>query len=200
MLKPALHISSSSLLAGRSALVAIGVADVPAVRMQIVDGRFRDDRWVDGCWDFTKFKGADGETDWDAVIDVEMARRKMLEDTPIPSVNEDPVNFDTSMVPWYVWMRRFHLPEAEKLNGRAAMLGYVMALFVDKLSGVGLLDQQESFFGKLLLHVCVFGCLLIRNTEDINKFKNLWDEATLYDAQWNATWVGAERPSENKSA
>lgn len=123
-------------------------------------------------------------------------RRKLLEDTPIPSVNEDPVNFDTAMVPWYVWMRRFHLPEAEKLNGRAAMMGYVFALFVDKLSGVGILDQQESFFGKLLLHVCVFAILLIRNTEDVAKLKNLWDEATLYDAQWNASWVGVERPSE----
>ena len=34
------------------------------------------------------------------VIDAEMARRKMLEDTPIASLNEDPVNFDTGMVPW----------------------------------------------------------------------------------------------------
>ena len=42
------------------------------------------------------------------------------------------------------------------------MVGYVAALAVDQLSGVGLLDQQNSFLGKLLLHVCVFGILLIR--------------------------------------
>jgi hypothetical protein len=47
--------------------------------------------------------------------------------------------------------------QAEKLNGRAAMLGYVLALFVDKLTGAGLLDQQESFLGKLVLHITVFG-------------------------------------------
>lgn len=29
-------------------------------------------------------RAADGETDWDAVIDAEMARRKLLEDSPIP--------------------------------------------------------------------------------------------------------------------
>ena len=45
--------------------------------MQITeDGFFRDDRWVDGCWDFIQFKDAStGETNWDAVIDAEMARR-----------------------------------------------------------------------------------------------------------------------------
>lgn len=45
------------------------------------------------------------------VIDAEMARRKLLEDSPIPCTNEDPVNFDTSEVPWWAWVRRFHLPE-----------------------------------------------------------------------------------------
>lgn len=37
------------------------------------------------------------------------------------------------------------------------MLGYFLALGVDKLTGVGLLDQQESFLGKVVLHVAVFG-------------------------------------------
>lgn len=45
------------------------------------------------------------------VIDAEMARRKLLEDFPIPSINEEPVNFDTSEIPWTVWIKRFHLPE-----------------------------------------------------------------------------------------
>lgn len=37
------------------------------------------------------------------------------------------------------------------------MVGYVAALLVDKLTGAGLLDQQESFLGKLVLHLTVFG-------------------------------------------
>lgn len=54
-------------------------------------------------------------------------------------------------------------PQAEKLNGRAAMVGYALAWVVDSLSGVGLVDQQNSFLGKLLLHVAVFGILLFRS-------------------------------------
>lgn len=82
-----------------------------------------------------------------------------------------------------MWVRRFHLPEAEKLNGRAAMLGYVAALLVDQATGVGILDQQESFLGKLVLHLTVFGVLLFRSSSDVDKYKNLLDEATFYDKQ-----------------
>lgn len=166
--------------------------------MQIQDGKFVDDRWVGGRWDLSLFKKADGEVDWDKVIDVEVDRRKLLEESPIPSTNEDPVNFDTAEVPWWAWVRRFHLPEAEKLNGRAAMLGYVLAGAVDLLSGAGLVEQQESFLGKLALHVCVFAVLLVRSTADLDKYKNLIDEATFYDKQWNATWEGVRRPSEGQ--
>ena len=45
------------------------------------------------------------------VIDAEMARRKLLEESPIPSTNEEPVFFDTAEIPWWAWVRRFHLPE-----------------------------------------------------------------------------------------
>lgn len=166
--------------------------------LQLVDNRFTDYRWKGGRWDLSLFKDPkSGETNWDTVIDAEMARRKLLEDSPIPCTNEDPVLFDTAEIPWWAWVRRFHLPEAEKLNGRAAMLGYVLALFVDQLTGVGLLDQQNSFFGKVLLHVAVFAILLIRTTSDIDKYKNLLDEATFYDKQWQATWESQERPSDN---
>jgi hypothetical protein len=110
--------------------------------MGIVDGYFKDPRWVNGTWDFKQFAKADGVTDWDAVIDAEMARRRLLENTPIPSRNDDPVNFDTSMVPWWAWVKRFHLPEAEKLNGRAAMVGYLFAGLLDMASGAGLVEQQ----------------------------------------------------------
>ena len=80
--------------------------------LQIVDGRFVDHRWAGGRWVLSNFAKTDGTTNWDAVIDAEMARRKLLEDSPIPSTNDDPVNFDTSEIPWWAWMRRFHLPEA----------------------------------------------------------------------------------------
>ena len=45
------------------------------------------------------------------VIDAEMARRKILEESPIPSTNEEPVFFDTAEIPWWAWVRRLHLPE-----------------------------------------------------------------------------------------
>jgi hypothetical protein len=54
-------------------------------------------------------------------------------------------------------------------------------------TGVGLLDQQNSFFGKVLLHIAVFGILLFRTSSDVEKYKNLVDEATFYDKQWSAT-------------
>jgi len=182
--------------------MAEGKQESGPVMMITEDGKFRDFRWKNGRWDLTSptFKAANGiDMDWDAVIDAEMARRKLLEDTPIPCTNEEPVLFDTSEIPWWAWVRRFHLPEAEKLNGRAAMMGYFLALFVDQLTGAGLLDQQNSFLGKVALHICVFAILLVRSTSDLDKYKNLIDEATFYDKQWNATWEGVERPSETEN-
>ncbi len=140
--------------------------------------------------------------------------------------------------------------QAEKLNGRAAMMGYVLALFVDKLSGASLLEQQGSFLGLVALHITVFAILLVRcdatrkrphgtcsaaranrdigashrlstsapappatpshlnltslaltrlvarrSMNDLDQYKNLLDEATFYDKQWNATWEGVTRPS-----
>lgn len=45
------------------------------------------------------------------VIDAEIVRRQLLEEVPIPSTNEEPVLFDTAEIPWWAWIRRFHLPE-----------------------------------------------------------------------------------------
>ena len=95
---------------------------------------FEDKRWVGGTWDYAQFKGADGETDWDAVIDAEVRRRKLLELAPVGSSNDEKVVFDTSEVPWTAWVKRFHLKEAELLNGRAAMVGFLAgtgAVFVE---------------------------------------------------------------------
>ncbi|KAI7743413.1 hypothetical protein M8C21_014040, partial [Ambrosia artemisiifolia] len=118
----------------------------------------------------------------------EVKRRKWLEDNPESSNNDFPVVFDTSIIPWWAWMKRFHLPEAERLNGRAAMVGFFMAYFVDSLTGVGLVDQMGNFFCKTLLFVAVAGVLLIRKNEDIDTLKKLFDETTFYDKQWQATW------------
>ena len=51
------------------------------------------------------------------VIDAEIARRSLLEATPIPCTNEDAVLFDTATIPWWSWVKRFHLPEV-RLRGR----------------------------------------------------------------------------------
>lgn len=125
--------------------------------MAVEDGYFKDDRWVEGTWDFAQFQGKDGTTEWDAVIDAEMARRKLLEDTPLPSRIDAPVNFDTSMIPWWAWVKRFHLPEAEKLNGRAAMVGYLLAGIVDLSSGAGLIEQQVRIRNSAV-HAVALGC------------------------------------------
>jgi hypothetical protein len=41
---------------------------------QIVDGKYRDDRWMNGRWDLSKFAGKNGETDWDKVKFCKMQR------------------------------------------------------------------------------------------------------------------------------
>ena len=93
--------------------------------MQIVDGQFKDARWIDGRWDLTAFKGPSGDTDWDDVIDAEIARRQLLEDTPIASIN-DAVKFDTSEIPWWAWVKRFHLPVVRHLRQEEGFCGMMM--------------------------------------------------------------------------
>ncbi|EEF37974.1 light-harvesting complex-like protein 3 isotype 2, chloroplastic [Ricinus communis] len=162
-----------------------------------LESKFVDPRWIGGTWDLKQFQ-KDGSTDWDSVIDAEVRRRKWLESNPESSTNDDPVVFDTSIIPWWAWMKRFHLPEAELLNGRAAMVGFFMAYFVDSLTGVGLVDQMGNFFCKTLLFIAVAGVLLIRKNEDIETLKKLVDETTFYDKQWQATWQD-ETPSSSKT-
>lgn len=47
------------------------------------------------------------------------------------------------------------------------MVGYFLALGVDKLTGAGLVDQQSSFLGLLSLHVVVFAVLLFPTIDRI---------------------------------
>ncbi|KAJ7539937.1 hypothetical protein O6H91_11G115800 [Diphasiastrum complanatum] len=170
--------SPAALLANKKPLMSLG------------GGMFEDARWKNGTWDIQQFTNS-GRVDWDAVIDA--ARRKWLEENPEASSNSDPVVFDTSTVPWWAWVKRFHLPEAEILNGRAAMIGYFAAYLIDSATGVGLVDQTNSFFGKLLLFIAVTGVLLIRKNEDANNLKTLASEWTFYDKQWQATWKNEEQ-------
>ncbi|KAK6935095.1 hypothetical protein RJ641_035250 [Dillenia turbinata] len=167
--------------------VAESNGSVPAAVEAVVETKFEDPRWVNGTWDLNQFQ-KDGKTNWDAVIDAEVRRRKWFEDNTESSSNDNPIVFDTSIIPWWAWMKRFHLPEAELLNGRAAMIGFFMAYLVDSLTGVGLVDQMGNFFCKTLLFVTVVGVLLIKKNENIETLKKLLEETTFYDKQWLATW------------
>ena len=134
-------------------------------------GKFSDPRWVGGNWDFAQFKDAAGEMNWDAVIDAESTRRRYLEAFPEVSTNEDEVKFDTNMVPWWAWVRRFHLPEAEKINGRAAMIGFAAAYLLDAAAHVGLVAATDNFVGKTLMYVVFVGCAFVRNIKDLDGYK-----------------------------
>lgn len=54
----------------------------------------------------------------------EARRRKWLEDYPEATSNDEAVVFDTSIIPWWAWIKRFHLPEAERLNGLLSHLSF----------------------------------------------------------------------------
>lgn len=43
-----------------------------------------------------------------------------------------------------------YFPEAEKLNGRAAMIGFVIGLVTEAVSGQGILEQVHTIFSPLL--------------------------------------------------
>lgn len=159
---------------------------------------FDDPRWVNGTWDLQQFTRSDGKVDWDAVIDAEIERRRKLELNPEASTSSDPVRFTPDQIPWWAWVRRFHLPEAERVNGRAAMIGFVSSYVVDALSGAGVVDQMGSFFGKLSLFLSVLAIALIRNSSDIAKYRSLINEAVFYDQQWDATWKESSLPKETE--
>jgi len=155
---------------------------------------WKDARWVNGTWDLAQFAKADGTTDWNAVIDAEIVHRKMLEENP--AVYDEDGVFDLGQIPWQVWMTRFHLPEAERANGRAAMVGYLFAYLIDAATNTGLVELHDSFLGKTAIFVTVLFVCFVRQLSDLDNLKVLADEATFYDKQWQQSWEGVERPSE----
>jgi len=167
--------------AGAAARAATAASEAANRAANADNAVWSDPRWVNGTWDLEQFKMADGETDWDAVIDAEVVHRKALEDCP--AVYDEDGLFDTSIVPWWVWVKRFHLPEAEKINGRAAMVGYAFAYVIDAAGGAGLVDLHQSFLGKTAIFLTVAFCLTVRRLDDLDTLGVLADEATFYDKQ-----------------
>ncbi|KAF9625642.1 hypothetical protein IFM89_025127 [Coptis chinensis] len=72
--------------------------------------------------------------------------------------------------------------------GRAAMIGFFMAYFVDVLTGLDVVGQTGNVICKAGLLITVLGVVAFRKSEDIGNLQKLLDEATFYDKQWQATW------------
>uniref|UniRef100_A0A7S2X9E7 Uncharacterized protein n=1 Tax=Lotharella oceanica TaxID=641309 RepID=A0A7S2X9E7_9EUKA len=157
----------------RVSLISRAEAEGPIMSVQ--DGKFADYRWKEGTWDTTKFQTEDGKVNWDAVIDAEIARRKLVIDNMLPTSATEDVTFNAAEIPWWAWVKRFHLPEAEKLNGRAAMIGYMAALGVDQLTKIGIYDQHTSLWGRLTVAATVIGIFYYREFG----YDNLTDEQKM---------------------
>ncbi|GAB5370828.1 hypothetical protein AAMO2058_001526800 [Amorphochlora amoebiformis] len=147
-------------MAGRRARM-VSRAEIPGPMMSIKDGKFDDYRWKEGTWNIEEFQ-KEGKTNWDAIIDAEIARRKLVIDNALPTSASEDVVFNAAEIPWWAWVKRFHLPEAEKLNGRAAMIGYITALWVDQLTKIGIADQHNSLWGRLTVAATVVGIFYYR--------------------------------------
>ncbi|XP_044480431.1 light-harvesting complex-like protein 3 isotype 1, chloroplastic isoform X2 [Mangifera indica] len=159
--------------------------------------KFLDERWKNGTWDLNMFV-KDGKMDWDGLIVAEARRRRFLEIYPESATNKEPVVFRSSIIPWWAWLRRTYLPEAELLNGRAAMVGFLMTYIVDALTELGVVGQTGNLVCKAGVFLTVVGVIQLRRTDDFNDLKNLADEATLYDKQWRASWQHQNSDSGNK--
>ncbi|KAK3033213.1 hypothetical protein RJ639_033093 [Escallonia herrerae] len=149
--------------------------------------QFFDERWKNGTWDLNMFV-RNGRMDWDGVIVAEAKRRKFLELYPEVASEQAPIHFRSSIVPWWAWIMHSHLPEAELLNGRAAMVGFFMAYFVDALTGLDVVGQTGNIICKIGLFATILGVVVFRRSQDFEKLKYMADEATFYDKQWQASW------------
>ncbi|KAJ9140048.1 hypothetical protein P3X46_030735 [Hevea brasiliensis] len=143
--------------------------------------------------------GSETESSAPKFVDDQAKRRKFLEFYPEASTNEEPVLFRSSVIPWWAWLKRSYLPEAELINGRAAMVGFFMSCIVDALTGLDMVSQTGNLLCKAGLFVTVISILLLRRTEDFDNLRKLADEATLYDKQWQASWQDQNAPSTGAS-
>jgi hypothetical protein len=57
------------------------------------------------------------------------------------------------------------------------MIGFATGYFVDALTGAGLVDQTNNFFGKFLMWTTFAGVAFIRSTSDLEQYKLLLKEA-----------------------
>eukprot|EP00249_Psilotum_nudum_P036336 c6827_g1_i1 orf=164-1006(+) len=160
------------------------VSDTPA---ESSTAKFSDVRWRNGSWDLLQFT-MNGKVDWDAVIDAEASRRKCLEESPVSTSSDDPVHFDSSMIPLWAWIRRFRMPETEVLNGQVAVVGFFIACIVDSLAERGFVDQLISLIGKLVLFNVVVGFILVRKKGDLQNWMYLVKEWNSYDKQWQTAY------------
>ncbi|KAL5724057.1 hypothetical protein ACHQM5_007367 [Ranunculus cassubicifolius] len=158
---------------------------------------FSDEKWKNGTWDLNMFV-KHGKMDWDSVITAEARRRKILEIYPETATNETPVTFRSSIIPWWAWAKRSYLPEAELLNGRAAMVGFFAGYLVDVLTGLDVVGQTGNTICKAALLVTVIGVILVRKSKDIGNWQKLVGEATYYDKQWQTTWQDQDKKKTTK--
>lgn len=68
------------------------------------------------------------------------------------------------------------------------MVGFFAAYIVDGLTGLDMVGQTGNFVCKAALFVTIISIVLFRQTEDLKNLRNLIDEATFYDKQWQASW------------
>ncbi|KAL8240938.1 hypothetical protein R6Q59_014293 [Mikania micrantha] len=123
----------------------------------------------------------------------EARRRKFLELHPEEATNQEPVLFSGLGL---------HILTSLKLScsmilvsrpichdvGRAAMSGFFMAYLVDVLTGLDVVGQSGNFTCKIGLFMAVIGVVVFRQKESLKNLKNLAEEATFYDKQWQASW------------
>ncbi|KAA8539741.1 hypothetical protein F0562_026433 [Nyssa sinensis] len=90
--------------------------------------------------------------------------------------------------------------DAVIVAGRAAMVGFFAAYFVDALTGLDVVGQTGNFICKAGLFMTVIGIILFRKTQDFEKLQKLVDEATFYDKQWRASWQDQDQDASTGSS
>jgi hypothetical protein len=153
-------------------------------------------------------------------------RRKWLEGYPEATTTDDAVVSDTSIIlPWWAWMKRFHLPEAENLNGQSqapsichsvqplvrrqthfcvqvqtqfSLSIYVYMQVVLPWSASSWFDGCGACWPNGQLFLQNVAVLLVRKNEDLGSLKKVIDESTFYDKQWQATWQDDSPAGPNK--